>query len=201
MSPDGAANEAGARSRGSRTPSSEPRFTATDENAYIIPLCAVFRRHLRKEGQKFTPERAQVLDAIIQMNRVFEPDELRQTMRDRGLKVSKATIYRTLRLLQEARLIEQVAISPKQVHYRVAYGEPPQDQMVCIGTGQILHFAAPELVALRKRVAEEHGWSAVGHRFQIFAVSPEAEEGDPEDAADSVRKDAADAGDDADGDD
>ena len=154
---------------------SGPRYTATAEDAFIVPLCAVFRRHLRQAGQKFTPERAQVLDAIIQLNRVFEPDELRTAMRERGLKVSKATIYRTLRLLIDADLVEQIPINPKQIHYRLAYGEPPQDQMVCIETGKVVHFAAPELLALRQRVAREFGWSAIGHRFQIFAISDEAE--------------------------
>lgn len=182
-----AAPTAGATSGGAARPASSPgadagpRYTATAADSFIIPLCAVFRRHLRQAGQKFTSERAQVLDAIIQINRVFEPDELRNAMRERGLKVSKATIYRTLRLLVDAELVEQIPINPKQIHYRLAYGEPPQDQMVCVATGRVVHFSAPELLTLRQRIAAEFGWSAVGHRFQIFALSEDADaDADPD---------------------
>jgi Fur family transcriptional regulator, ferric uptake regulator len=147
-----------------------------DEETFIVPLCAVFRKHLRADRQKFTPERAQVLDTVIQIDRVFEADELLLELRRRGMAVSKATVYRTLKLLQDAGIIEAVVLDPPrpQSHYRLAYGRPPRDQMICVETGQVVEFSAPELKQLRDRIAAEHGWSPVGHRFQIFAVSGEA---------------------------
>ena len=160
--------------------------TAAADDSFIVPLCAVFRKHLRSEHQKFTAERAQVLDAVIQMDRVFEADELLFEMRRRGMRVSKATIYRTIKLLQDAGLIEPVLYDSKQAHYQLAYGKPPANQMICVETGRVIEFAAPELLALRDRVAAEHGWSPVGHRFQIFAVSPEAGRPDPDDAAEPL---------------
>ncbi|MFG0331616.1 MAG: Fur family transcriptional regulator [Phycisphaerales bacterium] len=152
----------------------KPRQEAIDADApFIVPLCAVFRRHLKSEGQKFTPERAQVLDTIIQLDRVFEADELLYELRDRGMRVSKATIYRTLKLLQDAGIIESVPIDQKQAHYQLAYGRGPTDQLVCVETGAVIEFSAAEITQLRDRIAREHGWAPVGHRFQIFAVSPE----------------------------
>ena len=147
-------------------------------DSFFVPLCAVFRQHLKGDGLKFTPERAKILDAVIQMERVFEADELLYEMRRRANRVSKATIYRTLKLLVEAGIVEQVLYDPKMSHYRLAYGKPSSDQMVCVETGRTIEFTAPELQALRDRIAAEHGWSPVGHRMLIYAIST-AEEDEP----------------------
>ncbi len=85
----------------------------------MAPLCAVFRRYLKSQNLKYTPERADILNAIIERDDVFEVDELLMDMRERGHRVSKATIYRTIKLLQEAGIITQALFDSKQAHYRL----------------------------------------------------------------------------------
>ena len=139
----------------------------------LMPLCSVFRRFLRNHGLKYTVERADVLQAIIDHDGPFEAEELLLDMRNRGHRVSKATIYRTLRLLQEAGIITQALFDSKQAHFQLIYGKQPRDVMVCMRTGRTIDFQSPELVALRDRICLELGWSPVGHRLQVFAMSPE----------------------------
>ncbi len=139
----------------------------------MAPLCSVFRRYLRSQNLKYTPERADVLDAIIECDDVFEVDQLLMEMRRRGHRVSKATIYRTVKLLQDAGIITQALFDSKQAHYQLIYGKAARDYIVCMKTGNYIEFSDDELVALRNRICEEHGWDPVGHRFQIYAISPE----------------------------
>ena len=139
----------------------------------LMPLCSVFRRFLRNHGLKYTVERADVLQAIIDHDGPFEAEELLLDMRNRGHRVSKATIYRTLRLLQEAGIITQALFDSKQAHFQLIYGKQPRDVMVCMRTGRTIDFQSPELVALRDRICLELGWNPVGHRLQVFAMSPE----------------------------
>lgn len=146
----------------------------TQEPPISVPLCAVFRSHLKHEGHKFTAERARVLDAVIEMDRVFEADELLYSLRERRFRVSKATVYRTLKLLQDAGIIEPVHLDQRQSHFRLSYGQRQQDQMICVETGRIVEIDVPELEAIRERLAAEHGWQTVGHRLQIFGVCPES---------------------------
>ena len=141
--------------------------------AAMAPLCAVFRRYLKSQNLKYTPERADILNAIIERDDVFEVDELLMDMRERGHRVSKATIYRTIKLLQEAGIITQALFDSKQAHYRLIYGKAARDYMVCMKTGRHLEFSNDELVELRNRICESQGWEPVGHRFQIYAISPE----------------------------
>ena len=141
--------------------------------AAMAPLCSVFRRYLKSQNLKYTPERADILNAIIEQDDVFEVDHLLMEMRRRDHRVSKATIYRTIKLLQEAGIITQALFDSKQSHYQLIYGKAARDFMVCMKTGEYLEFSDDALVALRNRICQEHGWDPVGHRFQIYAISPE----------------------------
>ncbi len=139
----------------------------------MAPLCSVFRRFLRSQNLKYTPERADILNAIIEQDDLFEVDQLLMEMRRRGHRVSKATIYRTVKLLQDAGIITQALFDSKQAHYQLIYGKAARDFMVCMKTGDHIEFSDDELVKLRNRICREHGWDPVGHRFQIYAISPE----------------------------
>lgn len=154
--------------------SEQPGPTFLTSAAPMAPICSVFRRFLRSKGLKYTPERADILNGIIEFGDVFEAEELLLRMRREGHDVSKATIYRTIHLLQEAGIITQALFDSKQAHYQLIYGKAPRDFMVCMKSGTLVEFAAPELVELRERICRELGWEPVGHRFQIYAISPDA---------------------------
>lgn len=143
-----------------------------DQPGVMAPLCSVFRRFLRSRNLKYTPERAEILDAIIARDDVFEVEELLLEMQRGGHQISKATIYRTINLLVEAGIITQALFDSKQAHYRLIYGLEPRDHMLCMRTGKLVEFSNPELVALRDRICRDLGWEPIGHRFQIYAISP-----------------------------
>ena len=139
----------------------------------MAPLCSVFRRYLRSQDLKYTPERADILDAIIAEDGLFEAESLMDSMRSDDHRFSKATLYRTVKLLREAGIIQEVTIDGKQAHYQLIYGRKPIDALVCMRTGKRIEFSSEELVAIRNKICKEHGWNPAGHRFVIYATSPE----------------------------
>ncbi len=147
---------------------------AAADDQMILPLCAIFRRFLKRQGLKFTTERALILDAVLAKPGVFEADELLQEMRGADHRVSKATIYRTLKHLLEAKIISEVLIDSRQAHYRLSFGKEPKGHLVCVETNTIIEFSAAELTELRNRLCKEHGFDPVSHRFVIYGISPEA---------------------------
>lgn len=138
--------------------------------AIVAPLCSIFRRFLKKHGLKFTAERAMILDSVLSKPGLFEADQLLYEMRNEGHRVSKATIYRTLKHLVEAGIIREVLIDAKQAHYQMVYGRKPTDHIVNTETNEVIEFHSPELVALRKKICAAHGLTPMGHRLLIFAV-------------------------------
>ena len=166
----------------------EPGQTVSTDDQIIQPMCAIFRRYLKRQGLKFTQERAMILDAVLDKPGVFEADELLQEMRDAGHRVSKATIYRTLKHLREANIINEVLIDPRQAHYELSFGREPKGHLVCVETNQIIEFSTRDLVELREKVAREHGFEPLSHRFIIYGVSPEAQQSEEEQDDDAETK-------------
>lgn len=138
----------------------------------VEPLCAVFRRQLKAEGQKYTPERALVLDAIIRMEGLFEADDLVARVRASNSRVSKATVYRTLRLLQDGGIVQRMLIAGDQPRYRLVYGSAPRDYLVRIDTGEIEELDIPELAEIKDRLCAQRGLQVRGHSFTVFASAP-----------------------------
>lgn len=143
---------------------------AEDDLEVMEPLCAVFRRHLKSLGQKYTPERAQVLGTLIRMDDLFEADGLRDALKRDGFRVSKATIYRTIKLLQDAGIIQKVLYDSEQAHFQLAYGRRPRELLIRIDTKEVVPIDIPELAAIRDRVCRERGLNPMSHRFMVYAT-------------------------------
>ena len=142
----------------------------------IMPMCAIFRRFLKRQGLKFTTERAVILDAVLAKEGVFEADQLLNEMREADHRVSKATIYRTLKHLLEAKIISEVLIDARQAHYQLTFGKEPKGYLVCMETNEIVEFPTAELESMVQRICAEHGYEPVSNRFVIYGISPKAQE-------------------------
>jgi len=145
----------------------------TDDEPIVMPLCAIFRRFLKRQGLKFTPERAKILNAVLSKEGVFEADQLLYEMRHEGDRVSKATIYRTLKHLLEAKIITEVLIDSKQAHYQLCFGKEAKGHLVCLETSKVTEFPTNEINQIFERVCREHGYEPVSYRFVIYGLSPE----------------------------
>lgn len=155
-----------------------PSATANGDEAgleIIEPLCAVFRRQLKAEGLKYTPERAQVLDAIVRTDGLFEAEGLLMSLRSSRQRVSKATVYRTIRLLQDAGIIQRILFDEDQAHYQLVYGRKPNDLLIRLDSRRAEEIAVPEVAELAERICRERGLELRGHRLQIFAVGTGSE--------------------------
>jgi len=135
---------------------------------FIEPLCAIFRRALKSEGLKYTPERAQILDTIIAFEGLFEADQLLDTLKEQGHSVSKATVYRTLKLLESAGVIQHVLFDREQSHYQLAIGQTGNTLLIDVNTGKAETITIPELIAIRDKVCASRGLKAEGHKLHIF---------------------------------
>jgi len=153
---------------------SVPNHAVPNDDLIVQPLCAIFRRFLKRKGLKFTTERAKILDAVLGKEGVFGAEELLDEMRASGQRVSKATIYRTLKHLVEAKIVSEVLIDSRQTHYELSFGRKPKGHLVCLETNEVIEFESPELETLRDRICKEHGYDPVTFRFVVYGTSPEA---------------------------
>ena len=154
--------------------STPPVRTAPSPDGLITPVCSIFRRFLKRQNLRFTTERALILEAVMSEPGVFEADALYEQMRSDDHRVSRATIYRTLKHLREAGIVREVLIDAGRAHYAMSFGSKPTGHLVCLETERIIEFPTERLDELMREVCAEHGFAPVSHRMVIYGVSPEA---------------------------
>ena len=94
-------------------------------SSVTAPPCSAFRRHLRRIGLKYTTERADILDTAVAFDRAFDAEDLATSLAARSHRVSKATVYRTLKLLVDSGILSERPDARDCVRYEVIHGRPP----------------------------------------------------------------------------
>jgi Fur family ferric uptake transcriptional regulator len=135
-----------------------------------------FARFLTEGRYRSTTERFKVLDTVLGTVGHFNADELYAAMVMSRQRISRATVYSTLELLEKAGLIVKHNFRGERSYYEVGFDEPHHDHLICVKCGHITEFVHAPLLAIRKQIAEKAGLQVVEHSFQIFAECPEPSE-------------------------
>lgn len=92
---------------------------------------------------------------------------------DRASKVDSriglATVYRTLRLFEEASILERHDFGDGRARYEEMPNEH-HDHLIDVQSGKVIEFQNDEIEALQSRIAEEHGFRLVDHRLELYVV-------------------------------
>jgi Fur family ferric uptake transcriptional regulator len=127
----------------------------------------IFKDFLTKKGLKFTKERESILAEVLSLYGHFDSSELMINMRDKDIGVSKASIYRTLPLLLESGLIEQVDKNDKHAHYEHTFGHGHHDHLICLGCGRVIEVFSPKLEKVQDELCRENDFKGVKHTLEI----------------------------------
>lgn len=92
--------------------------------------------------------------------------------------ISIATVYRTVRLFEEAGILDRHDFGDGRARYEAA-PEAHHDHMIDVETGRVLEFVDPELEALQRQIAEKLGFRLVDHRMELFGVRLDRDGADP----------------------
>jgi Fur family ferric uptake transcriptional regulator len=84
-------------------------------------------------------------------------------------KISIATVYRTVRLFEEANILERHDFGDGRSRYEEA-SESHHDHLIDLQSGRVIEFCSPEIETLQRQIAESHGFRLVGHRLELYGV-------------------------------
>jgi len=136
----------------------------------IVTAESVFREFLRDRGQKYTGERKVMLRTVMSVHEHFDVERILVELGQAGHRVGRATVYRTLRLLENCGIIKEVSFGQKQTYYEHIHGHAAHDHMVCRRCGRILEFDNAAVVELRKLLARQVQFHDLSHRFQVLGL-------------------------------
>ena len=117
-----------------------------------------------------THERFAVLDAVLQSQGHFDAEGLYYRMISGGVKISRATVYNTLELLQNCGLVSKYRFAENASRYEKAFGRPHHHHMVCLECGDIIEFVSERLEQVQDEVSHEKNFALQSATLQIFGT-------------------------------
>lgn len=84
-------------------------------------------------------------------------------------KISLATVYRTVKIFEEAGLLERLEFGDGRARYEDAERDH-HDHLIDVNTGQVIEFVDDEIEALQERIAARLGYRLIGHRLELLGV-------------------------------
>jgi Fur family ferric uptake transcriptional regulator len=100
---------------------------------------------LASKKMRATLPRRQILDAVAQSAGHFDAETLRLRLKGQGRRLSRATIYRTLSLLQGAGILRRVQLVDDALHYELARPGDPHHHLVCRRCGSVQEILDPDV--------------------------------------------------------
>jgi Fur family ferric uptake transcriptional regulator len=121
------------------------------------------------KGLRMTEQR-RVIAAVLQ-DADDHPDveELYARTITRDPKISLATVYRTVKLFEEAGILEKHEFGDGRARYESA-DRDHHDHLIDMNSGEVIEFIDPEIEALQEKIAEKLGYRLKGHRLELYGV-------------------------------
>jgi len=127
----------------------------------------VLAAHLTRNRLKRSAQREAILDAFVRAGHHVSVEDLLKIVRRRHPEVGRTTIYRTLKLFQEAGLASELAFG-NEARFEPVWNRDHHDHFVCVSCGAIFEFQSPEIERLQTEIAAGIGFKVEGHRHHIF---------------------------------
>ncbi|GAD56537.1 MAG: Fur family ferric uptake transcriptional regulator [Limimaricola cinnabarinus] len=122
-----------------------------------------------QNGLRLTEQRrviAQVLEAADDHPDV---EELHARAAAEDARISLATVYRTVKLFEEAGILEKHEFGDGRARYETTDREH-HDHLIDMHSGEVIEFVDDEIEALQERIAERLGYRLIGHRLELYGV-------------------------------
>jgi Fur family ferric uptake transcriptional regulator len=129
----------------------------------------------QQRGLRITEQRRVIARVLSEAEDHPDVDELHQRASAIDKGISIATVYRTVRLFEEAGILDRHDFGDGRARYEAA-PEAHHDHMIDVESGKVIEFVDPELEALQKQVAEKLGYRLVDHRMELFGVKLDRKE-------------------------
>ena len=135
----------------------------------------LFKRRMTENGLKSTPQREELAIWIFQMHEHFTVDEIIASFREKGKRVSSATVYRVIQMMLELGMVIEHDFGKGYKHYEHTPGHPHHDHFICNECGKISEFSDMALEELKHKIAEENHFKMTSHSLQIFGYCKECQ--------------------------
>ena len=121
----------------------------------------------KQKGVRLTDQRKLIAKVMSHSKNHPDVDELHKKVNELDSKISIATVYRTVKLFEEAGIVSKHDFKGSKSRYEQAPKEH-HDHLIDINTGEITEFVNEEIEKIQKQIAEKLGYKLVDHRLELY---------------------------------
>lgn len=141
------------------------------EQVQVNPRLALCGRESKKF--KMTPSRELILAELAAKKAHISAEKILALVRQKDPQVSQATVYRTLKLLQDAGLVNAHYFDDNEAVFEI--NQEHHDHLICERCGLIVEFENPKIEALQEAVAQKYGFHLTRHRMELYGICRQCE--------------------------
>ncbi|MBL1240740.1 MAG: transcriptional repressor [OCS116 cluster bacterium] len=130
---------------------------------------SLLERQCLEKGMRMTEQRRVIARVLSESEDHPDVEELYRRSAKIDNRISIATIYRTVRLFEEAGILERHDFRDGRSRYETI-SEEHHDHLIDVNSGIVLEFHNEEIEELQRKIAEELGYKLVDHRMELYAV-------------------------------
>jgi len=141
--------------------------------AIIMPVkkeIDIFEEFIRSKGLRRTNQREKVLEVFLATEKHMSVDKLYKFVKRKYPHIGHTTVYRTMKLLAECGLCEEVDFGDGLARFEHKYGHNHHDHLICLRCGKATEVVKQEIEKLQDDLAKRHGFTPVKHKLEIFGI-------------------------------